>query len=394
MKPCISTYIWPGQTHFGFGAAGLAGREAKARRAKRVFIVADAGVVSAGLVEPIAVSLEAAALPYTLYDHVVSNPDTASVDAAGQAFRESKADFIIGIGGGSSLDTAKAVGVLAGGPPQVSIADYSPFLGEDRRPVPAPQNLPPLIAIPTTAGTGSEATPWALVIDNQACKMGIGNAATVPTVALVDPELTMTLSPSLTAASGMDALSHCIEAYVSTNENPLLDPMILFGIELIGKSLRVAVAQGTNPAARQDVMQGALIGGIAISSKWLGACHSLAHPLSGLIGVPHGVAAGLMLPYQMAYSLAGAMERYARIGRALDKSYPNSGSLRRQAERAVEGVRELIQDIGLPACLQDVGVKKEILPQLAAHACHDANWSTNPRRIGQADMEALYRQAF
>lgn len=394
MKPHISTYLWPGQTHFGFGAVKRVGEEAKTLQARHVFIIADPGVIGAGLVESVAVSLKDADLSCVLYDKVVPNPDTESIDAAVDAFRNSEADLIVGIGGGSGLDTAKAVCLVAGGPPEGRIAEYSPFLVGARRPIPLSKDLPPFIAIPTTAGTGSEATPWAIITDRAAkCKFGVGGPATMPTVALVDPELTMTLPSLITAATGMDALSHCIEAYVSTNDNPMLDPMILYGIELIGRNLRLAASQGENYAARRDVMLGSLIGGIAISSKWLGACHALAHPLSSMADIQHGIANALMLPHQMAYSLTGALERYARIGEALDALDAISGTVRQRAERAVEAVRKLVVDTGLPTRLRDTGVTREMIPELAASAYCDLNWPSNPRNVSQAVMEKLYLQA-
>ena len=218
----------------------------------------------------------------------------------------------------------------------------------------------------------------------------------MPTIALIDPELMLTLPPMLTAATGMDALSHCIEAYVSTNDNPALDPRILHGIELIGRSLRVAVVQGQTAQsreARRDMALAAMIGGIAISSKWLGACHSLAHQLSGFANVQHGVANALMLPHQMAYSLVGALERYARIAEALNM--PPEGSLRQRAERAIEAVRELTVDVGLPTRLRDVGVTEEMIPGMAYNAYNiDLNWWTNPRTVNEAVMEQLYHSAF
>lgn len=396
MVPDIFTTILPGQVHFGFGAIELVAQEVNALCAERVFIIADPGVVSAGLVEPIVAPLKAANLSYVVYDRVIPNPDTQSVDMAVEAFGDSKADLMIGFGGGSGLDTAKAVRLVAGGPPQGCVAEYSPFLDEARRPIPPPKDLPPLIAIPTTAGTGSEVTPWAIITDTEAkCKFGVGGGpATVPTVALIDPELTLSLPPFLTAATGMDALSHCIEAYVSTNENPMLDPIILYGIELIGRSLRLAVAQGENHDARRDVMLGALIGGIGITSKWLGACHALAHPLSSVADIQHGVANALMLPHQMVYSLPAALDRYARIAGVLDTSSAVNGTVRQQAERAVEAVRELVVDIGLPTHLKDVGITHKMIPELAAGAYQDRNWPSNPRSVTQEVMEQLYFQAF
>jgi alcohol dehydrogenase class IV len=338
-------------------------------------------------------SLQAAGLAYNLYDQVVPNPDTESVDAAVAAFRESKADCIVAIGGGSGLDTAKAVRLAAGGGGR--IAEYALLLRDKTRP--PGRQMAPMIAIPTTAGTGSEVTAWAVITDNaRKLKMGVGGAFLVPTVALIDPELMLTLPPMLTAATGMDALTHCIEAYVSTNENPALDPMILHGIELIGRSLRVAVVQRKTTQsreARRDMALAAMIGGIAISSKWLGACHSLAHQLSSFANVQHGLANSIMLPHQMAYSLVGALEKYARVAEALGA--PPEGLVRQRAERAVEAVRELAVDAGLPTRLCDVGVTEEMIPGMAYNAYNiDLNWRTNPRTVTEAVMEQLYRDAF
>jgi alcohol dehydrogenase class IV len=212
-------------------------------------------------------------------------------------------------------------------------------------------------------------------------------------VALIDPELMLTMPAFLTAATGMDALSHCIEAYVSSNENPALDPMILYGIELIACGLPVAVARGADRAARHAMAQAAMIGGIAISSKWLGACHSLAHQLSGFANVQHGLANAIMLPHQMAYSLPGAIERYARVGAALGA--PEEGSARRRAEAAVEAVAQLTRDVGLPARLRDVGVSAEVIPTMARYAYSvDLNWWTNPRAVDAAAMEQMYHAAW
>ena len=396
MESALSTYIFPGQVHFGFGAVERIAEEVKAYCGSHVFIIADPGVIAAGLVETITAPLNAAEISFEIYGEVIPNPDTDSVDAAVEAFRSSGADLIIGIGGGSGLDTAKAVRLVAGGPVEGCIAEYSPFLEDARRPTPLSKDLPPLIAVPTTAGTGCEVTPWALIIDAKGrCKFGAGGTpATVPTVALVDPRLTLGLPPFITAATGLDALSHCIEAYVSTNDNPILDPMILYGIELIGRSLRTAVARGDNHAARHDIMQAALIGGLAITSKWLGACHSLAHPLSSLAGIQHGVANALMLPHQMSFSLSGALDRYARIGQALDRSFPVMGTIRQRAENAVEAVHQLAVDTGLPTRLQDVGVTREMIPDLTEGAYHDPNWTSNPCSVSRADLEQLYLKAY
>lgn len=387
-----SHYIWPGQVHIGFGAARRAGEEARAAGATRVFILADGNVAAAGLLEPVTASLTAAGLSFAVYDTVVPNPDAPAVDTAVAAFRASEADAVVALGGGSAIDTAKALRLAAGGPPEASVAEYALRLGDRARP--HPRHLPPLLAVPTTAGTGAEVTPWAVITDPaEKFKFGVGGPRSVPDVALIDPELMLTMPAFLTAATGMDALSHCIEAYVSSNENPALDPMILFAIELIARGLPVAVARGADRAARHDMAQAAMIGGIAISSKWLGACHSLAHQLSGFANVQHGLANAIMLPHQMAYSLPGAIERYARVGAAL--GVPYEGSARRRAEAAIDAVAQLTRDVGLPTRLRDVGVPEAVIPTMARYAYTvDLNWWTNPRAIDEAAMERMYRAAF
>ncbi len=392
----VATYYWPGQTQFGFGAANLIGAEAKnLGAAKKVFVVTDAGIVAAGLLQPVLDALAAAGLNVELFDQTPPNPTTTAVDAAAAQFKESGAELIIALGGGSAIDAAKAVRILAGGPPEAKCAEYALMLGDDVRPLPTVPQMPPMIAIPTTAGTGAEVTPWGVITDEaRKLKMGVGGPATIPTVALIDPALTLTLPPHLTAATGMDALTHLIEAYVSTNMAPIaLDALILDGIGRIGRFLRLAVAQPSHQQAREEMMLASMLGGIAISSRWLGAAHSLAHQLSGIAHVHHGLACALMLPAQMQFSLPGALDRYAQVAQALDP-IPVPGSVREEAERGVTAVRQLMTDINLPLRLRDVGVTEAMIPELADNAIIDLNWTTNPRAITRDQMEMLYRETF
>lgn len=393
MEIKISSYVWPGDTHFGFGAAALAGREATAHGGRRAFIVTDPGVAAAGLLEPVEESLKTEGVSTTVYREIPPNPDFGSIDAAGAAFRDDGADLIVGVGGGSVLDAAKALRLLAGGPPEATISEYVLKKGGPDRKPPDRRAMPPMIALPTTAGTGSEVTPWGVLTNlERHLKQSVGGPYLVPTAALVDPALTLTLPPTLTAATGIDALSHLVEAYVSTNHNPILDPMILYGIELIGHSLRRAVTQPHDKEARSDVMLASTIGGIAISSKWLGACHALAHQLSSIADVHHGVAIALMLPHQMTFSLKGAPGRYAQIAAALDGDVPVAPQC--GPERAAEAVRELIADVGLPLRLRDAGVRREMIAVLADNAYLDLNWATNPCAINRDEMAQLYEAAY
>lgn len=395
MSP-IATYYWPGQTHFGYGAVQRVGDEAKGLGAKKtVFIVTDAGIVGAGLLQTVVAAVEAAGLAAELFAETPPNPTTTAVDAAAAQFRESGAELVIGLGGGSPIDAAKGVRILAGSPPEATIAEYALMLGDNVRPLPTAAHMPPMIAIPTTAGTGAEVTPWGLITDPaRKLKMGVGGPATIPTVALVDPAMTLTLPPHLTAATGMDALTHLIEAYVSTNTAPIaLDALILDGIGRIGRFLRLAVAQPAHRQAREEVLLASMLGGIAISSRWLGAAHALAHQLSGIANVHHGLACAIMLPPQMQFSLPGALARYAKVAQAL-APVSQAGSVRDEAERGVTAVRQLMIDVNLPLRLRDVGVTEEMIPFMADNAIIDLNWTTNPRAITRDQMEALYRETF
>lgn len=394
--PEIKTYLWPGSVYLGAGAVSLVGEQVKMLGASHAFLLTDPGIHAVGLVEPVQDALAMADIPFSLYDQAVANPDIASVDTAAAAFRDSGADIIVGLGGGSSLDTAKAVRMLLGAPASASVADYSSLTSAQPLPAPTVRDMPPMVAIPTTAGTGSEVTPWAVITHPQAHhKFGVGDAYLLPSVALIDPELMVGMPAGLTAATGLDALSHLIEAYVSINRQPVLDPLILRGISLIGQNLRLAVGQGANIAARLAMAEASMLGGIAISSNWLGACHSLAHQLSSFANVHHGLAIALMLPHQMAYSLPGAMERYAEIGQALAPQRRPANQLRQRARHAVRAVQQLIDDIGLPRSLREVGVSAELIPAMAESAYHnDLNHTTNPWPVTVETLAKLYRQAF
>ena len=392
MSSSTSYYLFPDQVYVGAGVASKAGAEAKADGNAHVFLLADPGVLAAGLVEPVLGSIKNAGLSVTLYDKVIPNPDTHSVDAATDAYRASGADCIVAVGGGSGLDTAKVMRIVVAGPVDGRCAEYAYRMGDKARP--HPKHLPTFVAIPTTAGTGSEATPWGVVTDpTDKFKFGVGGVRGLPSTALIDPDLMLGLPAFLTAATGMDALTHCIEAFVSTNENPVLDPMILHGIALCAKSLPIAVAKGSNAQARLDMANAAFIGGIAISSKWLGACHSLAHQLSGFANVQHGLANAIMLPHQMAHALPGAIEKYAQVNDALGGS--PSGSARMRAENAIKLVEQLNKDVGLPTRLRDVGVTEDMLAPMAKLAFTvDLNWWTNPRNVNEVAMAEMYRAAY
>ena len=386
----VNHYALPGQLFVGAGAAAKLLPEAQRLGARHVFVLADPGVVRAGLLDPLAASLREGGLPFTVCEDVLPNPDNVTVDRVVRQCAASGANLIVGLGGGSALDIAKAMRLpLAGGG---GVDEYAYRVAGKGRTFPT--SVLPLVAIPTTAGTGSEATPWSVITDLKAhYKFGVGGTVAIPEVALVDPQLMLGLPPFLTAATGMDALSHLIEAFVSTNINPLLDPLILRGIELAGAQLLAAVRHGTDLTARAAMAQAALLGGIAISSNWLGACHSLSHQLSSFADVQHGLANAIMLPHQMRYSLPAALARYAQVGVALGS--PAKGTAQKRAEFAVERVAALARDCGLPLRLRDAGVDAALLAPMAHSAfVNDSNHTTNPRPCTEASLAEMYQAAF
>lgn len=382
--------MWPGETYFGNGAAGELGERARRLGGSRAFVVTDQGVREAGLLGKVLASLDKAKVEFVLFDEVEPNPSDKLVRLVLERFKEWGGDLMVAVGGGSSMDAAKAVQLVAAG--GGDILEYDLGLGEKARPT--PKDMLPLVAVPTTAGTGSEVTAWAMITDTQCnFKIAVGDAYLVPRIAIVDPEMTATMPPSLTAATGIDALSHCIESYVSTLEHPLGDLLALYGIRLVAQSLRQAVADSGNMEARWNMAMAAMVGGMTLNLKWGGGCHSLAHQLSAEAGVSHGVSIALMLPHQMEYSLPGDWEKYAKVAEALGEG-DGVCSLQDKATGAVTAVRKMIRDIGLPTRLRDVGIAEEMLPKMAKKAMTDESHMTNPRKCTEEVMEELYRKAY
>ena len=383
----LTAFSFPTRTLYGAGALAELPAALVKLGVRRPLVVTDGGLVKTDAFAQLAAVMGAdnQGKTWFVFDGVHPNPVEEDVRQAAAALRDHQCDGVIAIGGGSPLDAGKAARLLALRPGY----DLSKFYEESDW-----SGLLPLVAIPTTAGTGSEATPWSVITDLKAhYKFGVGGTVAIPEVALVDPQLMLGLPPFLTAATGMDALSHLIEAFVSTNINPLLDPLILRGIELAGAQLLAAVRHGTDLTARAAMAQAALLGGIAISSNWLGACHSLSHQLSSFADVQHGLANAIMLPHQMRYSLPAALARYAQVGVALGS--PAKGTAQKRAEFAVERVAALARDCGLPLRLRDAGVDAALLAPMAHSAfVNDSNHTTNPRPCTEASLAEMYQAAF
>ncbi len=373
----------PSFVTYGFGAAATVGEEARSLGLERVLLVTDKGVRRAGLVEGPLRTLQQAGVSVEIYDEIGANPETTMVEAGLARLREVQAQGVVGIGGGSPMDTAKGIAFLAtnGG----RLQDY---IGQ-----PIPKAPLPSICIPTTAGTSSEVTNNIVFTDPAShFKFGLSGPNCAATRALVDPEMTLTLPPAITASTGLDALTHAAESYTSKGAYDLTQVLALDAIRLIGRWLPVAVSQGDNREARERMMMACLEGGIAFNQSRLTIVHAMSHPVSGWCGTPHGVANAVLLPYIMAFNAPYAEAEFAEIARAL--GVDTSGmSPAQAAEAAVERVRALNQELGIPEGLAACGVKEEAIDNMADDAIKSGNVRLNPRPVTREDIVALYRQA-
>lgn len=375
---------------FGLGArvlykAGLArelGQILEDMGVKRAFIVADKGVVAAGLLKPVLEGIVGSAEVVGVLDDVPANSSVQVVTAGAETVRAAEADVIIAVGGGSPLDTAKGMRLLAtfGG----AVPDYEGYNV-------IPGRLMPMIAIPTTAGTGSEVTSIAVILDEaEDRKISLVSRYLYPDIAILDPELTLTLPPRLTAATGMDALSHAIETYVSTENNPFSDSLALAAIDMIASHLRDAVQVGTDIEARGKMLLASAMAGVAFSNSLLGVVHAIAHAIGGKYHVHHGTLNALILPYAMQYNSVVAPERYVRIAWAMGVQAGGRSDNEVIAD-GVNAVRTLAADCGLPIRLRDVEVPEEALPELAAIALVEPAIFNNPRIATEEELLDLLR---
>jgi alcohol dehydrogenase class IV len=354
---------------------------------KRPLLVTDAGVVAAGLAGRLGAVLDAAHVPFATFDDVEPNPTGSTVERGLAAYRAAGCDGVIGLGGGSPLDAAKGVRLLATHPGPLAQYDDAK---DGWRLVTNP--VPPMIAIPTTAGTGSEVgRSFVVTLAETGRKTVVFAPPLMPSVAVCDPELTYELPPKLTAATGMDALTHNLEALCAKGFHPLADAMARKGLELCGRHLARAVKDGHDEEARAGMMIAAVTGATAFQ-KGLGASHALAHALTPVAGVHHGLANAIVLPHVMEFNLPAAGAALAEVAVALGE--PGSDDRERLARRAVERVRALAREIGIPERLREAGVKESQLPLLAEKAWEDASHLANPRPCQPADLAALLRAAF
>ena len=386
MEASVYPFRTPELVYLGVGALAKLGPEASRLRARRALIVTDRGVAGAGIAEEAKGVLARSGVEANVYDATRAEPDFENVDDCLEVARAADVDLLVGLGGGSSLDLAKGVAAMLTNPGR--LLDY---YGVDKLPNPAL----PIIAIPTTAGTGSEATPNAIFTDHaEKLKKGIVSPYILPRVAIVDPALTLTTPQRVTAATGMDALTHAVESYTSRKATPQSEIYSLEAIRRIGASLRTAVFDGANLGARTEMAIGSFFAGVAIANAGTGAVHAMAYPLGGQFGVTHGVSNSLLMPYVLAENMLGDLGKFGVVAAAL--SEPISGlSPRAAAERAVESIRQLGIDVEVPQRMREVGVPREAIPGMAAAAVQITRlMNNNPRRLSQSDVERIYETAW
>jgi alcohol dehydrogenase len=375
----------PTDIHFGCGMLRSLPERLRALGSRRPFLVTDPGLRAAGLAERVEALLAAADMPAAVFDRVQPDSSSKLIDGAAAELRAGQADGVVGLGGGSSLDSAKAVAAMATNPG--SILDYAGLHKIVQRPLPT-------IAIPTTAGTGSEVTLWSVFTDDtKRIKSAAGSFLLYPSVALCDPELTLGLPPALTAATGMDALGHAVECFTNDACQPISAALAREAIELIGRHLRTAVARGGDREARYGMMLASTMAGMAMNPTRLGLAHALAMPLGSWgLRIPHGYAIAITLPVVMEFNHQARPERYAEVARALGE--PVEGlPVAEAAARSFAAVRRLARDIGIPGGLGELGLREEHLEAVAAEAIKSGNVAVNPRRASVEDLKHILEEA-
>jgi len=380
-------FSYPTRIVFGEGAVRELPEQLARLGMKRPLVLTDRGLASGGVLARVTGPLHEERISYAIIDDVAVDPTLESVEFALGVYRQGGCDGVVSLGGGSPMDTGKAVRLLSSHPPPLAQYDWARDGG---RLITHP--MPPMVAIPTTAGTGSEANRNLVVsLPETGRKTIISSQSMVPSLALCDPELTYGMPPWLTAGTGMDAMVHSMEALWANRFHPLADGMARKGIELCGKFLVRAVKDGQDREARAGMMIAALAGAAAMQ-KALGPVHSLAHPLTPVCGLHHGVATAVVLPAVMEFNLDAAAPQLAEIGVALGE--PPCGSVDEAAKRAVERVRAMRQEMPIPSRLRDAGVKECQFPLLTEKAFQDTCHLANPRPCAPADLDLMFRASW
>ncbi len=373
-------------SYHGFGAKDEVITEAKARGFKKALIVTDADLVKFGVVKKITDLLDKNNMAYAIYDKVKANPSVTVVKEGVEAFKKAEADYMIAIGGGSPQDTAKGIGIIINNP---EFADVVSLEGV----APTKHKSVPVIAIATTAGTAAETTINYVITDEEKRRKFVCvDPHDIPVVAIVDPEMMSSMPKGLTAATGMDALTHAIEGYTTLASWELADTLNLKAIEIISRSLRKAVEN--DPKGREDMALGQYMTGMAFSNVGLGVVHGMAHPLSAFYNTPHGVANAVLLPYVMEFNAPYTGEKFREIARAMGVKGVDEMTQDEYRKAAIDAVKQLKKDVNIPETLKDINVKEDDLEALAEAAMADVCTGGNPRPCCKELVLEVYKKAF
>lgn len=368
-------------SYHGAGAINSIADEAKGRGFKKAFVCSDPDLIKFGVTKKVLDVLDGAGLAYEVYSEIKPNPTIENVQTGVECYKKSGADYIIAIGGGSSMDTAKAIGIIINNPEFADVVSLEGVADTKNKCV-------PILAVPTTAGTAAEVTINYVITDvAKNRKMVCVDPHDIPVVAFVDPDMMSSMPKGLTAATGMDALTHAIEGYITAGAWELSDMFHIKAIEIIAKNLRGAV--DNTPEGREGMALGQYVAGMGFSNVGLGIVHSMAHPLGALYDTPHGIANAIILPTVMEYNAEATGEKYRDIAKAMGVQGTENMTQEEYRKAAVEAVKKLAADVGIPADLKEI-VKKEDIPFLAQSAYDDACRPGNPKETSVEDITKLY----
>jgi len=374
-------------SYFGPGSRTVIPEEVARRGFKKALVVTDKELMKFGVAQKVIDVLVDAKIPYEIYDAIKPNPTVNNVKEGVAAFMKSGADFMVAIGGGSAMDTSKAIGIIANNPEFADVVSLEGVANTKQRSV-------PVIAVPTTAGTAAEVTINYVITDEvNKKKMVCVDPNDIPVLAIVDAEMMTSMPKGLTASTGMDALTHAIEGYITKGAWAVSDMFELKAISMISKHLKNAVEQPDNLEARDGMAVAQYVAGMGFSNVGLGLVHGMAHPLGAFYDTPHGVANALLLPYVMEYNMSSSMARYKDIAEAMGVDVSGMDA-EEAAKAAVKSVKDLAISVNIPQQLSKIGVKEEDLQSLAVSAFNDVCTPGNPREVSVEDILGLYKKAF
>ena len=372
-------------SYFGPGAREVLPKEIKRLGLHKAFVATDKDLIKFGVADKVLSVLKNAGIPYEVFSDIKPNPTVANVNAGVKAFAESGADFILAIGGGSSIDTSKAIGIITNNPEFSDVVSLEGVADTKKKSV-------PIIALPTTAGTAAEVTINYVITDEKnEKKMVCVDPNDIPAIAIIDAELMYTLPKGLTAATGLDALTHAIEGLITKGAWEMSDMFEIKAIEMINRYLETAVNEPQNAEARNGMAVAQYIAGMAFSNVGLGVVHGMAHPLGAIFDIPHGVANALLLPTIMEFNAPAALDKYVTIAKAMNV-YKEGMSKEEAAQAAVDAVKALSIRVGIPQHLSDLGIKESDLPKLADSAIADVCTPGNPREVTRDIILDLYKK--